>query len=163
MKGTRPISCALVLILATATQLSLDPLLGGGVDAVDVSLLLLLWFALVDRTGRVLILTAVVGSSRLIGGASSAIEVFLPLLAAIAWTRFARGGIDPRDNVRRIAIVAGALAFANWTHRAIWEVPLTGSVGPAATGLLMGTFCAIVLFPILDRLVPLLRSATHPM
>ena len=163
MKGSRPFSCFLVLVLATATQFSLTPLLGGGVDTVDVPLLLLLWFALIDRTGRVLLLTAAVGASRLIGGVSSPLEVYLPLLAAIAWTRFARGGIDPRDNVRRIAIVAGALAFAHWTHRALWDVSFTGSVAPAATGLLLGTFCAIVFFPILDRLVPLLRSATHPM
>ncbi len=163
MKGSRPVPCALLIGLAIATQISLGSLVGGGVDAVDIPLLLLLWFSLVDRFGRVLAVGVAIGGTRLLWGVSPPIEVFAPLATGVLWIRFARNGVDPRDPGRRIALVTLALALAGFTHRFLWSVPWSGSVDAWAEGLLIGTLSAILLFPILDQTVPFVRSATHPM
>ena len=113
MKGSRPLPCALLICFAIATQVALGPVAGGGCDALDVPLLLLLWFALVDRFGRVLAIAGAIGASRLMWGVSTPVEVFAPLASAVLWIRFARNGVDPRDAGRRIALVTFALAIGD--------------------------------------------------
>lgn len=163
MKGSRPLPCALLICFAIATQVALGPVAGGGCDALDVPLLLLLWFALVDRFGRVLAIAGAIGASRLMWGVSTPVEVFAPLASAVLWIRFARNGVDPRDAGRRIALVTFALAIAGVTHRVLWSVSFQATVDTWAQGLLIGTIGAILLFPILDQTIPFVRSATHPM
>ena len=68
-----------------------------------------------------------------------------------------------RDAGRRIALVLGALVAATATTRALWSVPYAGSIDGWATAILFGALAAALFFPLLDRLTPWVRSATHPM
>ncbi len=163
LRGARPAACLLLIALATATQISLAPLLAGGADSVDVPLILLLWFAGVDRWSRVVAIGGVIVISRLIGGASAPLPVILPLAAATLWMRFARHGVDPRDPGRRIALVAIALVVASLVQRLHHASPWNGAIDSWATGVLLGTVAALLLFPVLDLTTPLVRSADYPM
>ena len=163
MRGSRPIATISILALAEGPQWSLEPLLARGADAVDIPLLVLVWFALIDRLPRVLAIAAAILALRWGLGASSAGAVLVPLLGALLWVRLARSWIDPRDRSRRLAIVLGAVAVATWLHRLLWSVPWSGTFDAYATGLLLGTLAAALLYPILDLTPPLLRSADYPM
>jgi len=163
LRGLRPVACLAILVLAFATQLALDPLLGGGPDAVDVPLLVLLWFASIDRWPRVLAVGGAIALARVLVGASSAVSVALPLGIAVLWVRAARHTIDPRELGRRAALVLVALSLANLAHRLRWSTPWAGTLDDGATGLVLGILSALMLFAILDQARPLLRSADYPM
>jgi len=163
LRALRPISCLLILALALATQLALDPLLGGGPDAVDVPLLVLLWFASIDRWPRVLALGGAIALARVLAGASAPFAVVLPLAIAVLWVRAARHTIDPRELGRRAVLLAVGLSLASLVHRLRWSTPWAGTLDDAAFGLAVGTLSGLLLFAILDRTAPLLRSADYPM
>jgi hypothetical protein len=163
MRGFRPIACLAIIALAFATQIVLEPLLGSGPDAVDVPLLVLLWFASLDRWPRVLAVGGAIGLARVLGGVSSVAAVAVPLALAVIWVRAARHTIDPRELGRRAALVAVALTIANLAHRLRGSTPWAGTLEEGAIGLVLGILCALLLFAILDQTAPLLRSADYPM
>jgi hypothetical protein len=163
LRGLRPLVCLVILSLAFATQLALDPLLGSGPDAVDLPLLVLLWFATVDRWPRILAIGSAIALARVLAGASSPFSVLLPLAVAVLWIRAARHTVDPRELGRRAALVGVALALASAAHRIRWSTPWAGTLDDWAYGIVLGSLSALLLFAILDRTAPLLRNADYPM
>lgn len=163
LRGSRPLTCLAIVVLAFATQLSLDPLLGGGPDAVDVPLLALLWFAAFDRLPRVIAIGGAIALARVLGGASSALAAAFPLALAVLWIRAARNTIDVRAPFRRVLVILVAIVLANLAHRIRWSTPWAGEFDDGFRGLAMGTLAAIVLFALLDQTRPALRSADYPM
>lgn len=163
MTQLRLFTCGAIVLLASLTQIATAPLLGGGADAVDIPLLVLIWFALVDRWPRIVIVGTSLVILRVAFGASGLPAVAIPLLAAVLWVRFVRRGIDPRDPVRRITIVLSALIVAGLAHRILLSVPWAGEIDGWATGLVIGTIASVLINPILDLTAPLLRSADYPM
>lgn len=153
----------LLLLLAHLSALAFRPLLGGGADAVDPVLLLLIWFALVDHPRRLLLLLLLVVTSRVLGGVSGVSEALIPLLSALLTTRVLKNWIDPHDHRRRFAVVVPAIAIAHLCHRWLLLSPGDGTPILFLGGLVVATLSALMLFPILDLATPILRSARYPM
>ena len=163
MRAIRPTYCLLVLALGMAMQWSLTPLFAGGPSTVDITLLILIWFALIDRVDRVILLLLLVVILRTIYGVSPPLMVALPLSAALIWTRAARRFVDSRDDVRRIVITLGALFIAGLLNSVLLTGHWTRDFYGILAGVAYSSIAGILLFPILDELIPFLRSPRYPM
>ncbi len=163
MRSIRPFYCILVLTLGMAMQWSLAPLLVGGPCTVDFTLLILIWFALIDRVERVTLLLLVVIVLRTIYGVATPVEAALPLISGLIWTRFARRFVDSRDDIRRIVISLGAILIAGLLNSILLSEYWIQDIDQMVAGVIYSLIAGIMLFPILDELIPLLRSPRFPM
>ncbi len=152
---------AAVLALCLATELVYRPcwFMAGG--RVDPPVLFLFWLALIETRGRVQATAALIGLVRSVGGIEDWWVAWIPAALAAEVLLGLRRFVDLRDpGVRPVLVLVGAFAFF------ALETILSPPVGwPAlSTTFLAGgvsALSALILFPILDAVEPVVASSRH--
>ena len=132
----------------------------GGI--ADPALIFLAWLALIDRWPRILLVGTAICLYRSIGGISSVIELVVPVAALILSVRWFRLVLDPYHRWKRFQILIPALLIAF----VVQEWLLAGVVPGlffVVNGCWLSVLVAALLFPVLDLVTPLLRSARYPL
>ncbi|MFQ5655903.1 MAG: hypothetical protein ACE5GW_14390 [Planctomycetota bacterium] len=153
----------MLLALSVATGLSLRPLWFRGPATVDPPLLLLLWLALTDRRLRIYVAAGILAALRAHLGLSSLLAALLPLAAAIEAVLLMRRWVHLRDPWRRLPVTGLAASAAILLHHLLLDAPPGTLAIDLLLGALLSTLSAAILFPILDLVRPLIRSARFSM
>ena len=152
----------IILVLTIFTTGAFRPLMVKTAAVADPLLILLVWFALVDRWPRIVVVLSVICIYRLYGGISTPLEVLAPLLVVLIAVRGLRQLLDPYHPWKRFQIVIPALLLG----AVLQEFVLAGNLPTISfvfqSCWVVALFVAL-LFPVLDLTTPLLRSARFPL
>ena len=154
----------LLLALTIATDLAYRNWWFAGLATPDPTLLFLLWLSHLDRRSRVHVAIGAIAIVRAGAGSDPVWRCWLPLALAAETVLCCRYFINIRDGWVRIVPVTVGLVVGLTTSGVLFGLPVDlWFLGQVGRGAGVGVLSAVILFPILDAVKPLLRSYSYPL